>query len=295
MARPGPILVVDDEAEVRDVLQQALTQGGYDVVTAENAEAALTCFSAQDFPVVITDLYMPGLSGLELLAEIRARSPDTFGIVITGFASVEVAVESLKRGAYDFIQKPFKLGQIEATVSRALDHALTKARLEAYQHRLEELVIARTEELRDLHEEVLRLNTLLISVQGEAELPRRVQPFLAHLRDRWQPDEMALAIPEAGAWEVAAQGGPRTWEVEELRVRLDKADQHVIHLPAGFGALAEGYLVPLTNGDRRLGVVILGYRQRSAFHPQDKVFVLWCRQLAAALHGWTHYCAHTGG
>ena len=287
MTRPGPILVVDDEAEVRDTLQSALDQGGYEAVVAPDAERALDLMARRAFPVVITDLQMPGLSGLDFLSEIRARYPDTLGVVITGHASTETAVEALKRGAYDFIQKPFRITQMEATLDRALEHARTRAQLADYHHRLEELVLSRTREIKVLYDEVLELNGMLRAAQGEEDVSRRLQPFLAHFRRRFGTDEEAILLKLEGQWEVAAQGGPRSWELSELAGRLSRLASPA-HLPSGLGSLEEAFLVPLIQGKTLLGALVVGFCLRSAFQPTDPHFGLWCRQVEAALNGWIH-------
>lgn len=287
MTTSEPVLVVDDEREVRDTLASALGQGGFQVLTVRDATEALEALHTREYPVVLTDLHMPGRSGLDLLSEIRARHPDTLCVVITGYASLETATESLKRGAYDFIQKPFKLGQVEATLNRALEFYRSRKQLSDYQHRLEEMVVARTGELRSFHEEVVALNELLIAVQGHTTREGRAMPFLEHFSARYAPDELALVVPDAGGWALAASLGPRTWTIEELAPRLPRLSD-VVHLTAGLGQLEEAFLLPLRHGDRLLGAVVVGFRKRSAFQPRDKSVDHWRRGLEAALLGWIH-------
>ena len=285
MSRPGPILVVDDEAEVLSALQTALDQGGYEVAVALDAQTALELMAARSFPVVVTDVYMPGLNGLDFLSEFRARYPDTLGVVITGHASTETAVEALKRGAYDFIQKPFRITQMEATLDRALELARTRAQLAGYHHRLEELVLTRTREIQALYDEVLELNGLLRAAQGEPEVDRRLKPFLSFLRRRFGTDEEAILLQVDGQWTVAAQGGPVSWNLADLQGRFTRLSSPM-QLPSGLGALEEAFLIPLKQGHRLLGILLVGFSLRSAFQPTDPHFGLWCRQVEAALNGW---------
>jgi response regulator RpfG family c-di-GMP phosphodiesterase len=110
------------------------------------------------FPVVFTDLNMPGgLSGLELLRAIHEEDPQTMGILMTGYATTESAIQALKRGAYDFIQKPFKLAEIEASLERALEHYRLRRENEEYQQNLERMVEARTQEITGLKNDIERL------------------------------------------------------------------------------------------------------------------------------------------
>jgi hypothetical protein len=214
------------------------------------------------------------------------------GVVITGYATTETAVEALKRGAYDFILKPFKFSQMEATLDRALEHARTRAQLGDYHHRLEELVLARTREIQALYDEVLELNGLLRSAQGEPDVAKRLQPFLSYLRRRFGTDEEAVLLHTEGQWRLGAQGEPLSWGLSELQGRLSLLSSPT-HLPTGLGALEEAFLIPLCQGDRFLGALLVGFCLRSAFQPTDPHLGLWCRQVEAALNGWLHLREHT--
>lgn len=160
MTLPPPIsiLIVDDEADLRNLLVEALTDQGYDAWGAEDGARALDLVRARHFPVVFTDLNMPGgLSGLELLRAIHEEDPRTLGILMTGYATTESAIQALKRGAYDFIQKPFKLVEIEAGLERALEHYRLLRENEEYQQNLERMVEARTQEILGLKNDIERL------------------------------------------------------------------------------------------------------------------------------------------
>lgn len=126
---PDPILIVDDEPDFRIPLREALISDGYNVDDAASAMAALALLDQKHYPVILTDLHMPGgPSGLDLIAALKGRDRNSLCVVITGYASLDVTVEAIKRGAYDFVQKPFKLVEIEAVIDRALEHARLLAR-----------------------------------------------------------------------------------------------------------------------------------------------------------------------
>jgi response regulator RpfG family c-di-GMP phosphodiesterase len=149
---------VDDEADLRELLVEALQDQGYAAEGAEGGAQALALVQQKHFPVVFTDLNMPGgLSGLELLRAIRETDPRTMGILMTGYATTESAIQALKRGAYDFIQKPFKLVEIEASLERALEHYRLRRENEEYQQNLERMVEARTQEITGLKNDIERL------------------------------------------------------------------------------------------------------------------------------------------
>ena len=115
-----PILVVDDEPAMRTALFEALTRQGHAVDLAENGAEALEKFQANPFDLVITDVRMPQVDGMEVLRQVKKRSPVTPVLVISGYGTIETAVEAMREGAFDYILKPFSLDLIEETVDRAL-------------------------------------------------------------------------------------------------------------------------------------------------------------------------------
>jgi len=119
------VLIVDDEDRIRHVCTKMLTQEGYDVAQAEHAEAGLAMVAQRHFDIILLDLLMPGMSGLEALGEIRKTHPDTVVIVITGYATLDHAVDAMKNGAFDFISKPFSPQDLRLVVTKAIEHIRT--------------------------------------------------------------------------------------------------------------------------------------------------------------------------
>jgi DNA-binding NtrC family response regulator len=119
-ATPARVLVVDDEADIRESLGEILRAAGYSCVTASDAAEALQHLARSDFAVVVCDLVMPGIGGMELLAEVRARFQSTETILLTGSGTIELAVEAMKMGACDFLTKPFPAERLIETVSRVV-------------------------------------------------------------------------------------------------------------------------------------------------------------------------------
>ena len=115
------ILVVDDEEMNRDWLQQILDREGYQVATAADGQAALALLRQETFHVVLTDLKMPGMTGVEVIRELKALSPFTMGIIHTAYGSVETAVEAMKAGAYDYVTKPVMRDELLVVIQRALE------------------------------------------------------------------------------------------------------------------------------------------------------------------------------
>ncbi|MGZ3592158.1 MAG: sigma-54-dependent transcriptional regulator, partial [Thermodesulfobacteriota bacterium] len=114
------ILVVDDEAPVRDMIRKGLSQmGGYDVEVAQNGVEAVEKVEKDVFDLVLTDLKMPEMDGLELLKTIKGTRPEIMVILLTAFGSIETAVEAMKIGANDYITKPIDLNELLIHVSKA--------------------------------------------------------------------------------------------------------------------------------------------------------------------------------
>lgn len=117
----GRILVVDDERGMREFLTIMLQKEGYDVTTAGNGKEALEHISQKTYDIVITDIRMPNITGVDILKTVKEGSPETVVIMITAYASTETAVEAMKQGAYDYITKPFKIEEIKLIVRNALE------------------------------------------------------------------------------------------------------------------------------------------------------------------------------
>jgi DNA-binding NtrC family response regulator len=113
------IMILDDEPIVCKRLRPALEKYGYEVDTFTQSSDAMQQIKEIDYDIIITDLKMKGIDGMQLLSEAKLRSPGTEVIVITGFATMETAKESFHKGVFDFIAKPFKLSEIQEVVKRA--------------------------------------------------------------------------------------------------------------------------------------------------------------------------------
>ncbi|MFU8856870.1 MAG: sigma-54-dependent transcriptional regulator [Deferrisomatales bacterium] len=117
------ILVVDDEQSMREFLEILLRKQGHRVETCADAPAARAALGAAEYDLVLTDLKIPGGSGIDVLAACKERRPDTEVVVLTAFGTAETAVEAMKQGAYDYLTKPFKVEEIKITVRKALEKA----------------------------------------------------------------------------------------------------------------------------------------------------------------------------
>ncbi len=125
------LLVVDDEPRIRRIVEMALEDRGYSVLTAASAEEAWTLLTGDAVDLVVADLQLPGRSGLELLADMRRKRIDLPFILITAYGTVESAVEAIKAGAFDYVLKPFGMEELEALVARALEAHRAEVEAEA--------------------------------------------------------------------------------------------------------------------------------------------------------------------
>lgn len=114
------ILVVDDEESIREFLEIMLRKEGYEVTTAEDGQAAIELLKKKSFDMVISDLQMPNVTGLELLKHVKDQSYDVIFMLITAFGTTESAVDAMKMGAYDYILKPFKIDEVRINIANAL-------------------------------------------------------------------------------------------------------------------------------------------------------------------------------
>jgi putative two-component system response regulator len=142
------VLIVDDEAAIRKLLRQKLSREGYWCEEAGTAEQTLNRLGGSPIDLVILDIKMPGKSGIELLPEVKASYPDTAVIMATAITEISVAIQCLKRGADDYICKPFNLDEVTLSVQRALEKRRLQLKIKEYQQYLEEKVEAQTREIR---------------------------------------------------------------------------------------------------------------------------------------------------
>ncbi len=122
MLRPSRVMVVDDDIETLALLREIVGKEGYEVETAEDAETALRRLGEWQPELVITDIHMPGMDGLALLAVMREQEPDIPVVLLTAYGSLKTAVDAIKAGAFDYLSKPFVVEDIRLVVRRALEH-----------------------------------------------------------------------------------------------------------------------------------------------------------------------------
>lgn len=169
------LLLVDDEEGIRKVLGIALTDSGYKVYTAENGEDALSIFRKENPPIVLTDIKMPGMDGIELLKRIKHENPDTEVIMITGHGDMNLAIKSLKYQAIDFVTKPINDDVLEIALNRATEKIRMRQQLREYTENLEALVREKSAKLIEIERQVAvgqavdGLSSALRDIAGDLE------------------------------------------------------------------------------------------------------------------------------
>jgi len=182
------ILVVDDERVIREILAEFLTLEGFSVHTVEDGEKALTELRLHPYDLMITDLKMPRLSGLQLLEKIEAERLGVLTVLMTGFGTVETAIEAMKKGAYDYLLKPFKVEE----VIHVVDRALYRQRLQAENIRLREaLTIYKVSEAIALSHDIEKILDVVLratidEVKADVATLHLHDPRTGHFEERFK-------------------------------------------------------------------------------------------------------------
>jgi signal transduction histidine kinase len=169
------VLFVDDEKDICDVLSISLSDLGYKVYTAENGQEALQIIQEINPPIVLTDIRMPVMDGIELLRRVKLQNPEIEVIMVTGHGDMDLAIESLKHEATDFIVKPIKDEALEIALKRAMDRISLRRQLREYTENLEELVqeksakLVQAERLAAVGETIAGLSHAIKNIAGGLE------------------------------------------------------------------------------------------------------------------------------
>jgi len=173
MAGPFHLLVVDDEPMIRDILRETLEQEGHRVTEAPNGKVACDLCAKEAFDLIITDVKMPVMDGFTLMKNLGSLTEEVPVIVITSFSDIDVAVDSIRLGAYDYVVKPFNISQVTIAVRRALDRRLLLLENIQYKKSLEQKVVEKTIDLirknKKVEQQAKNLETLLLDLRESYE------------------------------------------------------------------------------------------------------------------------------
>jgi DNA-binding NtrC family response regulator len=202
------ILIVEDEEQMCELLMSFFSEKGYRVDSIQNGEGALGRLEEQDYALVITDIKLPGMSGLELLARIRVDWPEAAVIIMTAFSSISSAVEAMKLGAEDYIGKPFQLDELAITVEKALERLSLRREVKELRAEVRERynfsnIVGRSKPMQQLFEVIRRIaarrdaSALIIGSTGTGkELVARAIHYNSDRRDAPFMPINCSAIPE---------------------------------------------------------------------------------------------------
>lgn len=197
MEEESSILVIDDERGIREGCRRALTPLGYDVTVAETGATGLRKLREGTFDLVLLDLMMPGMSGMEALDRIHEIDPEIVVIIITGYATVEAAVQTIKKGAYDFISKPFTSDDLILVVNQGLERrrlSLETKRLQAIEEEAKELARAKSE----LEKLDAMKSRFMLTVAHELRAPvAAIQGYLGLILDGYAADDAQEMVESA--------------------------------------------------------------------------------------------------
>ncbi|MBW1829704.1 MAG: sigma-54-dependent Fis family transcriptional regulator, partial [Deltaproteobacteria bacterium] len=183
------ILFVDDEKEILSIVKEYLALNGYDISVVDNGVEAFELVKEYSYDIVFTDLNMPGFHGLELLSAIKEYRPETEVIIVTGYGTIESAIEALKLGSYDYLQKPIKFERLKLLIDRIVEkkslqneNTLIKRRLKE-RYRYDELVGV-SPKMQELYEIIDRIsvNSPTVLIQGESGTGKEVVARVIHQR-----------------------------------------------------------------------------------------------------------------
>jgi response regulator RpfG family c-di-GMP phosphodiesterase len=263
------VLIVDDEISVRKVMAAVLAQLGLPCETAASGEEALRILETHRIDAVISDLQMPGMSGMELLAKVRQSYPQMVFLVVTGVDDIRVGVEAMRKGADDYLVKPLQVDAniVSASLTRAWRVKRLEHEVEDYRHHLEEIVAEQTQQLREALRQIERSYDHTLEVLGAA-IDLRDSPTAGHSRrvflysveiakalgglesqmrniamGAWLHDIGKLAIPDA----ILLKPGPLT---DEERAIMQRHAQIGYDLVKGIPFLADAAEIIFAHHER---------------------------------------------
>jgi len=218
------ILVVDDEKMIREGSRDVLAPDGFEVTLAENGEQGLKMIEKAHFDVILLDLMMPGLSGFDVLSHVKALHPDTSIIVITGYATIENSINAMKKGAFDFIPKPFSPDQLRVVVSKAIEHTSALKDIANEKSRMRVLInlLANGVMVTDTEKKVVLANPAFMKIMGCKGNDIIGRPFAALIKNKrlQQMIESALSMTQEVLTELT----------EELDIEEDGEDKKAIYV-----------------------------------------------------------------
>ena len=251
------VLVVDDEAPIRELMRRWLTNDGYDCVTAAGGVAAWEALRSDEFALLITDIMMPGMSGMELLSKVTQEQPDVAVIIVTAMDDRATAADALSLGAYGYLIKPFEKNEALISVSSALRRRELELLERGYSRRLEREIREQTAVIRKTQEEVV---LRLVSVCGfrneeTGDHVRRIGLYAAVLAEAlgWKADDVGDILLAAPMHDIGKIAVPDAILMKPGRLTEEEFDKIKEHPAAGAQMLGHAE-VPLLRMAREIAL-----------------------------------------
>ena len=256
-SKAAKILIVDDERDVCELLSRWLTSEGYSCDTANNGQMAVQLLEQKDFDLLISDIMMPGMSGIDLLTNIRTRFPDVAVIMVTAVDDRKTAIITLGLGAYGYVIKPFDKNEIVINVANALERRRVTLLSQDYERSLEAKVEERTGQVRQREEEiVLRLISAVCNRDDETGSHiRRIGLYSGAMAKSlgWTPESVHDIRLAAPMHDVGKIGIPDTILLKPGRLTREEFDVIKTHTTIG-AAILDGSDVPLLQTAREIAL-----------------------------------------
>ncbi|MDD2804614.1 MAG: response regulator [Elusimicrobiales bacterium] len=277
---PAKLLVVDDEQGIRDMLSYELGLRGYQVATADNGADALEEIKKDKFRLVISDVKMAGMDGLQLLEAVKKSAPDVEVIMSTGYGTIEMAVSAMKKGAYDFIQKPFDLEELLALIEKALEKNELRSMLGVYEASKAVMSSIKLHELLPL---LAKLSARVLKADGACIMLLSPEGKLGvaavHGRDGEEYRAYALALGERAA-------GKASPGAEPVLINGPLEDVAEFAGITGLRDVSSSMVYPLAMGGKVLGVLTVDRAGRGdLFTASDlRYAAVFCSHLSLAIN-----------
>lgn len=290
------VLLIDDEEGIRRLLSLSLKSDGYDVITAENGERGIELFERDAPSIVLTDIKMPGMDGLEVLKRIKQINAEAEVIVITAYGDIEFAIKALQLEASEFITKPISEEALSIALKRAEEKLKFKQKLKNYTYDLEKEVRKKTEELKKSYKEMETICDIICKVSEKRSLTEAFDFIIGRVKHILSFEKIFCFIlnkEKNGFVEVAGYGCPDLKESEDFLSAIES-----MRGPMSFADLsAHGYtwlknfnrykslsFVPIIKNDETIGGVILLSSARGSFSKEDlRFFYLVLSQIAGLI------------
>ena len=237
-SKTAHILIVDDEAPITSLLSRILSRQGYTCTTANNAQEARSCLKAQEFQLVLSDIVMPGESGIDLIKHINDAYPDMASIMVTALDSPKDAYAVIDSGVYGYITKPFDPGEIIINVRNALRRRELEIDTAAYRMQLEQMVADRTAQLKNALTGIIQAMSLTVESRDPytgghqnrvAELAAAIASRLDITTDQIEGIRLAGAIHDLGKISVPAEILSKPTLLTPLELALIKTHPQVAY------------------------------------------------------------------